>query len=211
MCPADRSWIWSICHRLLLSHFRVSYRFRRELWLSHSKTFHRHYQMALIYSRSRMIMVTVPDMILPHQSLNFWQKLFAGLCWNSLPLHGMQKRSTYDYEEKRDVSQDGEPLYLLVIYRCHFLTYEAISGVPSIAYTQYISSPYHPDAESSKYVSPSLPFDHACWCNMHTFCTPSYQSDHQPLALKLISLWWDHAYFDSRGWSYNPFNHKDRA
>lgn len=41
--------------------------------------FHIHYQMALIYSLSRMITVTVPDTILLHQPLNLWQKLFAGL------------------------------------------------------------------------------------------------------------------------------------
>lgn len=188
------------------SFLRFSYRFRCELWLSDSKMLHIHFQMALIYSLSGMITVTS---LTRFYSISLW---ISGrnflLVYDETPCSCTPCRSATHIimGQKRHFSRQTNSIHTCNLSLSLFLTYEATSGSHQL-HTHNLLHLHMTLLLILLNVSPSLPLDRALCCNVHSFCTPSCQSDHQPFGLKVISLRWDHSYSDSRGWSQNPFNH----
>lgn len=82
-----------------------------------------------------------------------FESLAETFCWSMMKLPAAARCVEVQHislRDKRDISQDRETLYILVIYGCHCFCLMKPSVVPSIAYTQPISSSYHPAAEPSK-------------------------------------------------------------
>lgn len=199
---AYRSWMWRICHSLSLSHFRD---FQTDLGVSAGWAPQRHF-IFIIRWRSftatlvwlRLVSLT---WFLLHQPLDFWLGLFSPWYMMKLPAAARQQRNTYHYRTK-ETSLEVEKLHThleFIAVICSDLWRHR--WVPSIAYTQPISSSSHPDAA----FSPALPLDFVCCCYAHPFGSLSCQCDHQPFGLKLISLQWDHPYLGLQGVKLEPF------
>lgn len=158
MCPS--------VEELDLRHFRD---FQTDLGLSAGwKTFHIHYQIRLVYSHSRVITVTVPDMIFtPSASGDF----FSGLWWNSLQLHDSRAihiitgRTKHFSGWRNSISTCNLSLRL-------FLTYEDTSG----SHLLHIHHLVHLHITLLLHflnMAPSLPWDCACCCSVHPFSSLS--------------------------------------
>lgn len=201
MCPVYRSWIWSICDRLFLSRF---WDFHTDLDVSCGWATQRCFIFIIRWHSftASLVWLRLPSLT-RFYSISLW---ISGrnflLVYDETPCSCMPCRSATHIitGQKRHFSRQRNSIHTCNLSLSLFLSCETISG----SHQLHIHNLFHLRFTlllNLLNVSPSLPLDHACCCNVHTFCTPSCQSDHQPFGLKLISLRWDHPYSHSRGWS----------